>query len=84
MGLENNKKLKSVNLQKIKINDAFWTKYTKLVKDVIIPYQWNILNDNVKGAEPSHCLKNFKIAAGESSGEFGGAVFQDTDVAKWL
>lgn len=39
MGLENNKKLKSVNLQKIKINDAFWTKYTKLVKDVIIPYQ---------------------------------------------
>ena len=54
MGLENNKKLKSVNLQKIKINDAFWTKYTKLVKDVIIPYQWNILNDNVKGAEPSH------------------------------
>ena len=84
MGLENNKKLKSVNLQKIKINDAFWAKYTKLVKDVIIPYQWNILNDNVKGAEPSHCLKNFKIAAGESSGEFGGAVFQDTDVAKWL
>ena len=32
----------------------------------------------------SHCIENFKIAAGEKEGEFQGAVFQDTDVAKWL
>jgi DUF1680 family protein len=77
-------KSSSLPLKNIKIKDAFWTKYTKLVKDIIIPYQWESLNDNIEGAEPSHCLNNFKIAAGEKEGEFGGAVFQDTDVAKWL
>lgn len=28
--------------------------------------------------------QGFKIAAGEQRGDFEGAVFQDTDVAKWL
>lgn len=84
MNLKINNKLYSLPLKDIKINDKFWTKYTRLVRDVIIPYQWDILNDRVPDAEPSHCLNNFKIAAGEKKGEFGGAVFQDTDVAKWL
>lgn len=84
MNLKSSSKLSSLPLKNIKIGDNFWTKYTKLVKDVIIPYQWDSLNDNIEGAESSHCLNNFKIAAGEKEGEFGGAVFQDTDVAKWL
>jgi len=82
MGCE--KRLVSVPLENIKINDKFWNRYIRLVKDVIIPYQWNILNDLVPDAETSHCIKNFKIAAGEMQGSFEGAVFQDTDVAKWL
>ena len=36
------------------------------------------------GAEKSHAIENFRIAAGESKGEFYGTVFQDSDVAKWL
>jgi len=84
MDYKSNNKLYSLPLQNIKISDNFWTKYTKLVKDVIIPYQWDILNDRIEDAEPSYCLNNFRIAAGEKEGEFGGAVFQDTDVAKWL
>lgn len=84
MNLKSNNKLYSLPLNNIKINDNFWTKYTNLVKDVIIPYQWDILNDRIGDAEPSYCLNNFRIAAGEKEGEFGGAVFQDTDVAKWL
>jgi DUF1680 family protein len=84
MDLKSKSKLSSLPLKNIKIKDNFWSKYTKLVKDVIIPYQWESLNDNIEGAEPSFCLNNFKIAAGEKEGEFGGAVFQDTDVAKWL
>lgn len=84
MNYKSNNKLYSLPLQNIKISDNFWTKYTKLVKDVIIPYQWDILNDRVEDAEPSYCLNNFRIAAGEKEGEFGGAVFQDTDIAKWL
>lgn len=84
MNLNNSTKLNSLSLNCIEIKDEFWTKYTRLVKDVIIPYQWDILNDRIEDAEPSHCLNNFRIAAGEKEGEFGGAVFQDTDVAKWL
>lgn len=73
-----------ISLQNITISDDFWNKYVKLVKEVIIPYQWDILNDKIEGVETSHCISNFKIAAGEAEGEFQGAVFQDTDVAKWL
>ncbi|HIX28922.1 MAG TPA: glycoside hydrolase family 127 protein [Candidatus Blautia stercoravium] len=77
-------KLESIPLHAVHIQDSFWDKYIRLVKDVILPYQWDTLNDRVEGAQPSHCIKNFKIAAGEETGEFQGAVFQDTDVAKWL
>lgn len=74
----------SIPLNHIKIQDTFWNKYVHLVKEAIIPYQWDVLNDRMEGIETSHCIENFKIAAGEKEGEFQGAVFQDTDVAKWL
>lgn len=77
-------RLNTVQLSKINITDAFWKRYTDLVEDVIIPYQWDIMNDNIPGVESSHCLENFKIAAGLKKGQFYGAVFQDTDVTKWL
>ena len=77
-------KLKSLDLKNIKISDEFWSRHVDLVRNVIIPYQWEIMNDRVADAESSHCLENFKIAAGKNSGDFYGAVFQDTDIAKWL
>lgn len=76
--------LHAMDLRKIQIDDPFWSKHVDLVKDTIIPYQWNAMNDRIPDAEPSHCLDNFEIAAGRKSGEFYGAVFQDTDIAKWL
>lgn len=78
------KKAKMADLKQTQIHDAFWDRYTHLVKDVIIPYQWDAINDNLEGVEKSHSLMNYKIAAGREQGEFYGAVFQDTDVAKWL
>ncbi len=36
----------------------------ELVRKEVIPYQWNALNDKVEGAEPSFCMRNFRIAAG--------------------
>lgn len=77
-------RLHSVDLKRIKIKDAFWSKHVDLVRESIIPYQWNAMNDLIPDAEPSHCLDNFAIAAGKKDGEFYGAVFQDTDIAKWL
>ncbi|MDF2941317.1 MAG: hypothetical protein K0S01_175 [Herbinix sp.] len=77
-------KLTVLPLKQIRIDDSFWNKYVKLVPDVIIPHQWDILNDKVEDAEPSHSIKNFEITANLKEGYFHGVVFQDTDVAKWL
>lgn len=76
--------MRQVELNKINIKDDFWSRYQKLVKEVMVPYQWEVLNDRVEGVEKSHAVENFKIAAGLSSGEFYGMVFQDSDLAKWL
>jgi DUF1680 family protein len=54
------------------------------VPEIIIPYQWDILNDCVEDVAPSFCFHDFKIAAKEITGERLGAIFQDSDVAKWL
>ncbi len=64
--------------------DGFWTRFDELVRRNVIPYQYRALNDLVEDAEPSHSIENFRIAAGESDGEFDGRVFQDSDTAKWL
>lgn len=64
-------------------------------RDNVIPYMWDILNDapgieaapmfvGLEETYPSHCIANFKVAAGEEDGHFYGMPFQDTDLAKWL
>lgn len=73
-----------VDLHTLKVNDPFFAQYQQLVRDVVIPYQWDALNDRIDDAEPSHAIENFRIAAGQQTGEFYGMVFQDSDVAKWL
>ncbi|OWR29424.1 hypothetical protein CDO73_14605 [Saccharibacillus sp. O23] len=68
----------------VKVNDEFWSGYTDLVRNVVIPYQYEALHDRAPGAEPSGAVQNFRIAAGQAEGEYVGWVFQDSDVAKWL
>ncbi|MCR5214922.1 MAG: glycoside hydrolase family 127 protein [Eubacterium sp.] len=46
----------------IKIRDSFWAREIDLVRDVVIPYQWDILNDRVKDASPSFVIHNFNAA----------------------
>lgn len=67
-----------------KMEDSFWGRYLGLVKESVIPYQWDILNDRVPDSEPSHAIDNFRIAAGDMEGSFYGQVFQDSDLSKWL
>ncbi len=50
-------------IKKFTINDDFFGRYERLVKDVVIPYQEKALNDQIEGAEKSHCIENFKLAA---------------------
>ncbi|HLU22507.1 MAG TPA: beta-L-arabinofuranosidase domain-containing protein [Bacillaceae bacterium] len=68
----------------VKISDKFWGHYQEVVREQVIPYQWEALNDRLPNTAPSHAIENFRIAAGEAEGEFYGMVFQDSDVAKWL
>ena len=72
------------DLNNITITDPFLGEYQRLIRDVVIPYQWQALNDEIPEAEPSHALMNYRIAAGLEHGEFYGMVFQDSDVTKWL
>ncbi len=51
--------LRLPGLNQIKIDDALWSHYTNMVEDVIIPYQWMILNDRIPGADPA--FNNWKI-----------------------
>lgn len=76
-------------LKKFRLTDEFLGSYEKLVIEQVIPYQEKALNDEIKDAEKSHAIENFRMAAqmlekGSCEGEFYGMVFQDSDVAKWL
>lgn len=75
---------RQLDLKDVSVTDRYWSAYVSLVRDTVIPYQWEALNDKVPDAEPSHAIRNFRIAAGLEEGQFAGFVFQDTDVYKWL
>ena len=74
----------SVDRKRVELTDPFWAAYEKRIREVSIPYQGRVLNDEETSAEPSHAIQNFRIAAGLEKGDFSGFVFQDSDVYKWL
>ncbi|AFH61626.1 glycoside hydrolase family 127 protein [Paenibacillus caseinilyticus] len=78
------KTLTPVPLRQVTIQDRFWSARERNVIDTVIPYQWDALNDAIPGAEPSHTIENFRLAAGEAAGDYYGMVFQDSDLGKWL
>lgn len=53
---------KPLSLRGVQIDDRFWKEKLELVRNEVIPYQWDALNDRVKGAAPSFCMRNFKVA----------------------
>lgn len=76
--------LRPIELRDLRITDAFWHRYIDLVPNVAIPTQWAILNNEIENDEPSYCLQNYRIAAGEQKGRHKGIIFIDSDVTKWL
>lgn len=71
-------------LSAVRLADGMPLTMQKLVRDEVLFYQWRTLNDRTEGAARSHCVENFRIAAGLSSGEHYGTMFQDSDLYKWL
>lgn len=73
-----------IPVSNVRLNDSLWSQQFALVRDQVLPYMWEILNDRVDGAEKSHCIENFKVAAGLSPKQHHGTVFLDTDLYKWI
>ena len=83
------KKQKQIPVTSYKADTGFISEYQKLIKDVVIPYQYKVLCDEAPDTEKSHVMKNFinagKALKGEDTDDgFYGMVFQDSDAAKWL
>ncbi|PTQ81793.1 hypothetical protein C8U37_12028 [Trichococcus patagoniensis] len=80
----------------VTVTDSFWRHYMQLVKEEMIPFQWDVLNDRgdiiieserddaTIPTEKSHVIENFKIAAGLKEGNHYGWLFQDSDLYKWI
>ena len=70
--------------------NGFINKFQKLIKEVVIPFQYSVLEDSAGGnVEKSHVIQNFinagNVLSGKGQGDgFYGMVFQDSDAAKWL
>ncbi len=71
-------------LSAVKLDHGFLADRARLVRELVIPRQWEALNDRIPGAERSGTVHNFQVAAGEKTGQFYGFVFQDSDLAKWI
>lgn len=54
---------KGFNLKNVKVTDLFLGRLMDTVREEVIPYQWAALNDEVEGAAPSFCMRNFRVAA---------------------
>ena len=70
-------------------DNSFIGRYRRLIKEAVIPYQYQVLCDKAEGAAKSHVVANFinagKALRGEDVGDgFYGMVFQDSDAAKWI
>ena len=73
-----------VPIDQVEIRDAFFAPRIANARQTAIPYMWDTLHDKVPGVAPSHCIENFRIAAGLAEGEFQGFWCQDSDLWKWL
>lgn len=68
-----------------RVADRFFARLRGLTVDKVLPYQWEALNDRVSDAEPSGCIRNFRMVCGElPASEHAGFVFQDSDLYKWM
>ena len=76
-------------LTKFTLGQGFCKRLETLTIEEMIPFEERALHDEIEGAEKSHAVENFRMAAqltetGQCDGTFYGMVFQDSDLAKWL
>ncbi len=69
--------MKELSASRVEIQDSFWTSRLLTNARGAIFHQWQQL-------EESHCIQNFRLAAGQAEGLREGWFFADSDAYKWL
>lgn len=70
-------RLNPIPLDSVKLTDNFWAKRIKIMEEVTLPLQYEIM-------EETHRIDNFRRASGKIPGDFVGFFFNDSDVYKWI
>ena len=63
---------KPLEPSQVRVTDELFGSCVRNVAEKLVPYQWEALNDRLPDMEPSHCIDNFRVAAGER-GEASGS-----------
>ncbi len=75
-----------ISAKDVRLTSPYWRSRQELFCREVIEQQWRILNGEVEidGVGRSHCVDNFRIAAGEQEGEFDSYWFSDHELYKWM
>lgn len=78
--------LKSLGLQQVKLTGTYWQGRQQLFCTEVLERQWRILNgeEEMEGIGKSHCIDNFRAAAGETDAKFTSYWFSDHELYKWM
>ena len=71
------KQQRQIDVKHFESTQGFIYRYQKLIKEVVIPYQYAVLHDQVEGVEKSHVVANFENAAKAVRGEDIGTAFTE-------
>jgi DUF1680 family protein len=70
-------RINEVPLKRVVIQDKFWSPRLEIHRSKTLDHVY-------KELEATGCIRNFDIAAGKTTGKFGGPWWADSDVYKWL
>ena len=62
-------------LQSVRVTDPFWSREISLIRDAVIPYQWDALNDRIPDAEKSWWAHNMRAAARAVNAKKAGGAY---------
>ena len=67
----------------VKLTGGMLAEIQKKVGTQMLPFQWRALNDEIPEIEKSHCVENFRIAAGESAADAEAEFMTDEYFEAW-
>lgn len=75
--------MEPISPKHITVTDPFWAPRIRTVADIVLPYQWQVLHDQVPGAPKSSCIANFQKAAHAIAAAKAGGPRRTYPTDKW-